>query len=116
MIPTEQARLLLLSLPQVIEMPHFDKASFRVNKKIYATLNSKENRACIKLPEVEQSVFCSFDTKVIYPVPNKWGKQGWTLINLNLVTDELFLDAIKVAYCNVAPKNLAESINFDSEE
>ena len=98
MITLESATQIALSLPGVKQLPHFDKTSFRVKNKIFATLNHKENRACVKLSEIDQSVFCSFDATVMYPVPNKWGKQGWTLINLNSIPEEMFLDALSSAH------------------
>ena len=64
-----------LSFPQTSEQSHFDKPSFRIGKKIFATHNLKENRICVKLSEIDQNVFSSFDPTVIYPVPNKWGNK-----------------------------------------
>lgn len=98
MVEIEKFRKLALALPGAEEQPHFENQSFRVKKKIFATLNIKENRACVKLSEIDQSVFCSFREDVIYPVPNKWGKQGWTLINLANVEPEMCEDAITTAY------------------
>ena len=40
----------------------------------------------------------------MYPVPNKWGKQGWTHINLKTIPEEMCLDALAAAYSEVAPK------------
>lgn len=108
MISIATFRKLSLSFPEAEELPHFESASFRVRKKIFATLSEKEHRACLKLTEVDQSVFCAFDKTVIYPVPNKWGKQGWTFIALNKVKKEMLTDALTSAYCNVAPKSLSE--------
>jgi len=96
-----------LSLPEVVELPHFEKTSFRVAKKIFATLDKEKGIGCIKLSEVDQSAFCAFDKNVIYPVPNKWGKQGWTNINIALIKDDMLQDALHSAYCEVAPKKLA---------
>jgi hypothetical protein len=107
MITLDQLRTLALAFPEVTEEPHFEKVSFRVKKKIFATYNAKENRACIKLSEIEQDVFSSADKSIIYAVPNKWGKQGWTLINLQKVHPDLFKDALTTAYCEVAPQKLA---------
>ena len=45
-----------------------------------------------------------------FPVDNKWGKQGWTLIEMNKVHKDLFIDALTTAYCTVAPKKLSEKI------
>ena len=86
MVTLEGFRKMAMSLDMAIEAPHFEKTSFRIKGKIFATLNSKENRACVRLSEIDQSAFCSFDASVIYPVPNKWGKYGWTLINLKKIS------------------------------
>lgn len=108
MVSIEEFKSLALAFPEAVESPHFDKDSYRVQKKIFATLNKQENRCCIKLSLIDQDVFCAFDPAIIYPVPNKWGKQGWTLINLDIVPLELLEDALTTAYCNVAPAKLAE--------
>ncbi len=76
---------LALSFPDTVELPHFEKTSFRISKKIFATLDTANQRACIKLSPIDQSVFCAFDKDVIYRVNNKWGQQGWTLVKLTLI-------------------------------
>ena len=103
-------RKLALSFPEAVEAPHFEKASFRVAKRIFATLSATDHQACVKLSEIDQSVFCAFDKAVIFPVPNKWGKQGWTLINLKSVKKAMLLDALAAAYCSVAPGRLSTGI------
>lgn len=104
MISIETVRQIALAYPETVEQPHFEKASFRVKKKIFATLDEKKQVACIKLSEAEQDVFCLFDKETIYPVPNKWGKQGWTIINLQTVPVEIFTDAMGAAYKHVSAK------------
>ncbi|GAB4011107.1 MmcQ/YjbR family DNA-binding protein [Spirosoma sp. KCTC 42546] len=107
MINLDLIRQVALSLPETTEQPHFEKPSFKVGKKIFATYNGPHNRVCVKLSEIDQDVFSTFDSSIIYPVPNKWGKQGWTLINLANVPEETLVDALTMAYCEVAPKKLA---------
>lgn len=46
----------------------------------------------------------------IRPLANKWGKQGWTIIDLKKVRKTLFKDALHTAYCEVAPKKLKELV------
>lgn len=116
MIDIETVRQIALSLPEVTEQPHVDKPSFRIGKKIFATLNIPANRVCVKLSEGDQYAFCSFDRTVIYPVPNKWGTQGWTLINLLKVHRETLTDALTAAYCEVAPARLSEKLKTDDSE
>ncbi|MBC7451476.1 MAG: MmcQ/YjbR family DNA-binding protein [Cytophagales bacterium] len=108
MVTNAAFKKLALSFSESEELPHFENISFRVKKKIFVTLSEKDRRACLKLPLIEQSVFSSFDPSVIYPVPNKWGKQGWTFAELKTIQKEMLMDALKVAYCTVAPKKLSE--------
>lgn len=101
MVSLKTFRQLALSLEGASEEPHFEKTSFRVKKKIFATLNEKENKATIKLSLPEQDLFCIYDKNVMYPVPNKWGKQGWTHINLKTIPKEMCEDAVRTAYFQI---------------
>lgn len=104
MITTDTFRKLASSFPGVEELPHFDKTSFRLNKKIFATMNEKENRATVKLPANDQYVFCLNDKSMIYPVPNKWGLQGWTNIDLTKVNKRLLTQILKSSYNEIASR------------
>lgn len=106
----EAVILLALSLPETTEEPHFDKIVFKIRKRIYATYDAKEQSVNIKLSEIDQDVFCKLGKGSIYPVANKWGKQGWTSIDLKSVDLTLFKDALITAYCELAPKKLAERV------
>lgn len=99
-----------LSLPETTEKPHFEKTSFRVKNKIFATYDEKLNRACLKFSEIEQNVFSSINKTGIYAVPNKWGKKGWTFIDLDKLDNQIIKDALTTAYCEVAPKKLADQV------
>lgn len=98
-----------LSFPEVTVEPHFEKISFRIKKKIFATYDSSSHRVTIKLSEVDQEDFSSSSPN-IYPVNNKWGKQGWTFIELPDITQDLLASLLITAYCEVAPKKLAEQV------
>ena len=98
MISKERFLELVFNLDNVEERPHFDIPSYTINKKIFVTLNYKENRACVKLNEMDQDAFCAYSKDVMYPVPNKWGKHGWTNINLLNIPEEMLEDALKTAY------------------
>lgn len=113
MIPPKTARQLAMAFDEVTEEPHFEKTSFKVKKKIFATMNEAESRMTLKLTPLDQNVFCSYDENVIYPVPNAWGKQGWTHANLKTIPKEMLQDILTVAYCTVAPKKLADKYRID---
>jgi predicted DNA-binding protein (MmcQ/YjbR family) len=108
MIDIKSVQKLALSFDETEEKPHFEKTSFRVKNKIFATVDAAKKQACIKLSEIDQSVFSAYNPAIIYPVPNKWGKQGWTMVELTKVPKAMFKDALTTAYCAVAPKKLAE--------
>ncbi|MCP9753739.1 MmcQ/YjbR family DNA-binding protein [Lacihabitans sp. CCS-44] len=103
---------LAISLPEVCIEPHFEKVSFRIKKKIFATLNEKENRATLKFTPEEQEMFCKINPESIFPVPNKWGKMGWTHLRYELLSSEIVEELLKVAYYNVSPQNLKDKIQF----
>ena len=104
---------LACSLPEVSIGPHLEKVSFRVKKKIFATLNEKESRATLKFTPEEQEMFGKIKPDAIFPVPNKWGKMGWTHLRYQDLKAEIILELLKTAYCNMAPKNLADKIVFE---
>ena len=95
-----------LSFDGAIELPHFDKPSFRFNGKIFSTLWTHENKAMLKLPLVEQSVYCDMPKSAFEPVPGAWGAKGATFVDLTSVQKKLLREALKVAYDGVAkPKS-----------
>jgi len=103
---------LAISLPEVSIESHFEKVSFRVKKKIFTTLNEKENWATLKFTPEEQEMFCKINPESIFPVPNKWGKMGWTHLIYEKLKEEIVSELLKAAYCNIAPKNLKDKIQF----
>lgn len=107
MVSSTSFRTLALSFPEATEAPHFEKISFRVKGKIFATCDEKHKMACLKLSEINQDLFSLADKSVVYPVNNKWGKQGWTMVDLSKVSKPMFTAVLTAAYCEVAPAKLA---------
>lgn len=104
MISISSFRALALGFANVNEQPHFEKQSFRVNKKIFATLDKKHNKATLKLPEADQSVYCSYNKLIFYPATGSWGKQGWTIVELKKVPASMLKEALEKAYNHVISK------------
>ncbi|RYF91043.1 MAG: MmcQ/YjbR family DNA-binding protein, partial [Caulobacteraceae bacterium] len=64
----DDIRALALSLPLAEEQPHFDRASFRVKGRIFATLPPGGEQVVLKLPaEIKESLRQS-DPDAIVPV------------------------------------------------
>lgn len=112
MINLDSIRKLVNGFPEVTEAPHFEKTSFRVKKKIFATYDHVHKNLCLKLSPGDQDLFSLAGKPAIYPVKNAWGKSGWTMIELNGVKKNLVIDALVTAYCTVAPPALAEKIRL----
>lgn len=108
MITIEKIRSFALQLRDTDEHPHFDKTAFRVRKKIFFTMNDTEQRICVQLDPMMQNIFKSFNDKLIHPVPNKWGKHGWTLVYYKQLKKAMVEDIITCAYCHVAPEELSK--------
>jgi hypothetical protein len=103
MTAPEQIRHWCLEIEGVEEMPHFEKTSFRIKKKIFATLGP-DGRVCLKLNPDEQNLFGLFDPTAVYPVPNRWGKMGWTFAEPERIPEETMKDLILSAYREVSKK------------
>jgi hypothetical protein len=108
-LTTDEFRKMALALPEAMEQPHFERTSFRVNKKIFATMAEKEGIGVVMLTPVDQSVFCDVDA-AFYPVNGGWGAKGATEINLKKAGKAAVKDALKCAYMKVAPKRLLEEL------
>jgi hypothetical protein len=99
MITPDQFTKLALSFPNTMSAPHFDRTAFKaINKKIFATMPAEGQTVNLKLPPVDQSIFCLINREVIYRVDNKWGLQGWTTFELDKIDNELMLHALDTAY------------------
>lgn len=104
MVTVETFRQMALALPDTIELPHFDRTSFRVNKRIFATLDEQKKIAVLMFSPLEQSVFCAFDKNIIYSVPGGWGKQGATIFELSKIKKAMLKDALQVVFTEVLNK------------
>jgi len=98
MVKAEDARAIAISLPGTGEQPHFNRTAFTVKKKIFATLSFEDKTLNLKFTPAEQFIFCPPNSDVIFAIPNGWGRQGWTTIDLNKASKKLVTDALKEAY------------------
>ncbi|MCF8239118.1 MAG: MmcQ/YjbR family DNA-binding protein [Saprospiraceae bacterium] len=94
----DEFRVLALGLSDAIELPHFDRTSFRIRNKIFATLAQDQGLACLMLKPEDQDVFVAMGKDAVYPVPNKWGEKGATYMDLKSADPGLVVDALQAAY------------------
>jgi YjbR len=86
-----------LSLAGTTEAPHFDRTAFKA-ARIYATLASDKRTANLKLSPEEQEFKCMLAPDAFSPVPNAWGKQGWTTVTLAKIKVAELKDVLETAW------------------
>jgi len=102
MVTKELFQSMALSLPHTEQVPHFDRAGFKViGKRMFASYLEKDNTSNIFLTPKEQKLFCKMDKKNIFPVPNKWGEKGATTFVLDHVDETVVMEALTSAYDEV---------------
>ncbi|MFZ4607447.1 MAG: MmcQ/YjbR family DNA-binding protein [Caulobacter sp.] len=103
-------RLLALSLPEAEEHPHFDRASFRVRGRIFATLppvgDDGVHKVVLKLPDLVRESLRQTDGSAIVSLGN-WDKGGWTQLDIGRMDGEKLADLVRLAWRQVAPKSLS---------
>jgi hypothetical protein len=105
MITPDQIRQIALSLPEAEEKLHFERASFCIRKKIFATLSEDETEAVLKLTIEEQTALVAADPQTFFLVG--WNQQGWIGVKLASVDAEEMEQLLVTAWRNVAPKRIA---------
>jgi len=101
-------RRLALSLEGTAEAPHFDRAAFKV-ARIYVTLAADGRSANFKFTPDEQEFKCLLQPEAFTPVPNAWGRQGWTTARLARLTTTDLAAALEMAWRHALPSTRRKS-------
>jgi hypothetical protein len=99
-------RRIALSLEGTNEAPHFDWTAFKV-VRIYATLAADGATANLKFTPDEQELKCFLAPDIFTPVPNAWGKQGWTTVHLAKARIPDLSSALEMAWRHALPTRRA---------
>jgi hypothetical protein len=91
-------RKLALSLPGSYEEPHFDRASFRVNKRIFATMPPSGKEAMVKLTPDEALALIEGEGDVFFAYGGFTTAFGALGVRLDRVPDELLKDLVVEAW------------------
>ena len=92
-----------LALEGTTESPHFDRAAFKA-VRIYVTLAPDGKTANFKFTPEEQEFKCMLAPQAFQPIPNAWGRQGWTTATLSKLSKAELHDALRIAYAHGAAK------------
>jgi hypothetical protein len=106
MVTAKDLRRFALALEGTSEAPHFDRAAFKV-ARIYVTLAADGKSANFKFAPDEQELKCMTAPEAFAPVPNAFGKQGWTTAKLSALSAAELKDALAVAWRHALPRKPA---------
>ena len=101
----DDIRALALSLPEAEEHPHFDRASFRVRGKIFATLPEDGRTANLKTTPIGLDMLLRHDERTYRDV---WGGR-WVGVELSRADPDELCELLLEAYCLAAPKTLGKA-------
>jgi hypothetical protein len=100
--PADFARI-ALSLEGTTEAPHVDRRAFRV-RRIFATLAADGLTANLKLTPDEQEFKHLLAPELFVPIPNGWGRQGWTTVMLAAIHEPELRAALEMAWAHAVRK------------
>ena len=101
-------RRIALALEGTTEAPHFDRAAFKV-ARIYVTLAADGHTANFKFTPDEQGFKCMMAPEAFSPIPNAWGRQGWTTAKLSALTVADLKAALEMAWQHAQPKKRSKT-------
>jgi hypothetical protein len=103
MASARDLRRFALSLRGTVEVPHFNRAAFKV-ARIYVTLAPDGQTANFKFTPDEQEFKCTMAPDAFAPVANAWGKQGWTTGTLAQMNIGDLSAALEMAWRHAQPR------------
>ena len=100
-------RSLCLALPEAEERETWERATFRVRGKIFATLWPERGYGVVMLTREEQDVLVGAEPAVFAPVAGGWGLRGSAIVMLDQADEKTVYSALRMAWRRKAPKGLA---------
>ncbi len=97
-----------MALPHTEEKDHFGSPSFRVKGNIFAQLTAdgdSKPRGLVKLSLADQAALTLLDPHTYLPAP-RWGRYGWTYVDLAAVDESTYADLLHKSWRSVAPKQV----------
>jgi hypothetical protein len=105
MLTEDDARALALEMPEAVEKAHMGQADFRVRDRIFATL-PKPGQMGLRLQPAEQAAVLATAPQTFVAAAGAWGRQGWTIVQLEHADPEELRELVVEAWRRRAPKTL----------
>src|SRR5438132_146425 len=109
----EEARRFALSLPEATEKPHFEKSSFRIGRKIFATLPPGGEHLHVLVDEHETRASVAEDPSAFEEL--RWGKRlAGVRVSLRAADPQWVFELLEESWRRKAPKRVVAA--FDARE
>jgi hypothetical protein len=102
-------RRIVLGLRDTVESAHMGHPDFRVNGRIFATLNHDETRGMVVLGPGQQDRFVRESPSGFEPESGAWGRSGCTRVHLAAVDEETLGEAATLAWQHCVAKGPART-------
>jgi hypothetical protein len=103
MARAKDLRRMAMALEGTSEAPHFDRAAFKA-ARIYVTLAADGRSANFRFTPDEQEFKCMMAPEAFAPLPNAWGRQGWTTATLSALSSAELKSALETAWRHATSK------------
>ncbi len=102
-----------MSLPEATEAPHFERTSFRVRKKIFATLAEKEGQAVVWVAPREKLYGLLRAQPNVFIDHGGWTRMGALGVHLAKIDPALFRELLVDSWRRRAPKRALAAFDGD---
>ena len=102
-------RRIALGMEGAIESAHMGHPDFRVNNRIFATLQHDRAFGALMLTPDQQQRFLREHPDGFDPASGAWGRGGSTIVRLDVVPEEALGEAMTLAWQNAVAKGPSRS-------
>jgi len=103
-VNVEAVRRLALALPEATEEPHFERTSFRVKGKIFATVAPDGSSMNVFVDDEQREIMVRVDPKAYETL--MWGESGYLHVHLTKAKARDVETLLRSAWERKAPKQL----------
>jgi hypothetical protein len=104
MVSLADFRRMALGMANAIESAHMGHPDFRVNGRIFATLQPDHLFGMVKLTPDQQRRFVLENPSMFVPENGAWGRSGCTAVRLESADEETLGEAMTLAWQNLASR------------
>jgi YjbR len=97
-------RRIALGMTGAVEGAHMGHPDFRVNNRIFATLNADETLGTVMLTPAQQQEVLARAPAAFVPASGAWGRGGSTTVRLASADNDLLGEAMTLAWQNAVEK------------